>query len=382
VSILPNKLLPVSLVGSYPQPDWLIDRQKLAKQMPARVRAQDLWRVAPELLEQAQDDATILAIRDQERAGLDIVTDGETRRESYSNRFATALDGIDLETPGTTINRSGAPIAVPRVVAKIRRRHPVEVRDAQFLRANTDRLIKMTVPGPFTMAQQCQDDFYRDEERLALDYAAAVNAEIRDLFAAGVDVVQIDEPWMQARPERARRYGVAALNRALESIEGTTAVHICFGYAAMVRDKPSGYSFLAELEQSTARQISIETAQPKLDCSVLETLPSKTIILGVLDLSDPAVERPETVAERIRRALKFVPADRVIVAPDCGLKYLARETAFGKMQAMVAGAAIVRRELETAVRGERRHPEMRGSKRRASKDDARTSGRPSRNDGR
>ena len=354
MSILPNKLhklLPTSLVGSYPQPDWLIDRQKLAKQMPPRVRAQELWRVAPESLDQAQDDATLLAIRDQERAGLDIVTDGETRRESYSNRFATALDGIDLEKPGTTINRSGASIPVPRVVAKIRRRHPVEVRDAQFLRANTDRTIKMTVPGPFTMAQQCQDDFYRDEELLALDYAAAVNEEIRDLFAAGVDVVQIDEPWMQARPDRARRYGVAALNRALGAIEGTTAVHICFGYAAMVQQKPSGYSFLSELEQSAARQISIETAQPALDCSVLSTLPSKTIILGVLDLSDPAVERPETVAERIRRALAFVPAERIIVAPDCGLKYLARETAFGKMRAMAAGAALVRRELEAALRG-------------------------------
>jgi 5-methyltetrahydropteroyltriglutamate--homocysteine methyltransferase len=380
VIVRPNKLLPVSLVGSYPQPDWLIDSQKLAKQMPPRVRAQELWRVPPQFLEQAQDDATILAIRDQERAGLDIVTDGEIRRESYSNRFATALDGIDLDKPGTITSRSGASIPVPRVVGKIRRRHPVELRDAQFLRANTDRTIKMTVPGPFTMAQQCQDDFYRDEELLALDYAAAVNEEIRDLFAAGVDVVQIDEPWMQARPERGRRYGVAALNRALEAIDGTTAVHICFGYAAMVQDKPSGYSFLAELERSAARQISIEAAQPALDCSVLKSLPSKTIVLGVLDLSDPAVERPETVAERIRRALKFVPAERIIVAPDCGLKYLAQEIAFGKMQAMAAGAAIVRRELETALRGERRHPEVRGAKRRASKDGARTSGRPGRND--
>jgi 5-methyltetrahydropteroyltriglutamate--homocysteine methyltransferase len=340
-------MLPVSLVGSYPQPDWLIDLAKLAKQMPPRVRAQELWRIAPPFLEQAQDDATILAIRDQERAGLDIITDGEIRRESYSNRFATALDGVDLDRPGTTINRSGRPIEVPRVVGRIRRRHPVEVRDAQFLRANTDRTIKMTVPGPFTMAQQCQDDFYGDEERLALDYAAAVNEEIRDLFAAGVDIVQIDEPWMQARPEKARRYGLNALNRALDSIVGTTAVHICFGYAPLVKEKPSGYSFLAELEQSAARQISIETAQPALDCSVVKTLPSKTIILGVLDLSDPAVEEPETVAERIRRALKFVPAERIVVAPDCGMKYLARETAFGKMQAMVAGATIVRRELET-----------------------------------
>src|SRR5216684_3317431 len=254
-------LLPTSLVGSYPQPDWLIDRDKLAKQMPPRVRAQELWRVAPEFLEQAQDDATLLAIRDQERAGLDIVTDGETRRESYSNRFATALDGIDLDNPGTITSRSGASIPVPRVVAKIRRRHPVEIRDAQFLRANTDRAIKMTVPGPFTMAQQCQDDFYRDEKLLALDYAAAVNEEIRDLFAAGVDVVQIDEPWMQARPDRARRYGVAALNRALEAIEDTTAVHICFGYAAMVQQKPSGYSFLPDLDRDRATRARLLRAE-------------------------------------------------------------------------------------------------------------------------
>jgi len=339
-------LLPTSLVGSYPQPDWLIDRPKLAKQMPPRVRVQELWRVAPEFLEQAQDDATILAIRDQERAGLDIITDGEIRRESYSNRFATALDGIDLDRPGTTLNRSGKPIAVPRVTGNIRRRHPVEVRDARFLRQNTGRTTKMTVPGPFTMAQQCQDDFYRDEEALALDYAAAVNAEIRDLFAAGIDIVQIDEPWMQARPERAARYGVAALNRALEGIDGTTAVHLCFGYAAMVKEKPSGYSFLSELEASAARQVSIEAAQPKLDGSVLKSLPSKTIILGVLDLSDAAVERPEEVAARIRRALEFVPAERIVVAPDCGMKYLPHEVALGKMQAMAAGAAIVRREIE------------------------------------
>jgi 5-methyltetrahydropteroyltriglutamate--homocysteine methyltransferase len=356
VNAAPDKLLPVSLVGSYPQPDWLIDREKLAKQMPPRVRARELWRVAPLFLEQAQDDATILAIRDQERAGLDVITDGEIRRESYSNRFATALDGVDLDNPGTTMGRSGRPTSVPRVVGKIHRRHPVEVRDARFLRANTDRTTKMTVPGPFTLSQQCQDDFYGDEEALALDYAAAVNAEIRDLFAAGIDVVQIDEPWMQARPDRAKRYGVAALDRALDGVSGTTAVHICFGYAAMVKEKPTGYSFLSELEQSAARQISIETAQPDLDCSVLETLPSKTIILGVLDLSDATVERPETVAARIRRALAFVPAKRVIVAPDCGLKYLAHETAFGKMQAMAAGAAIVRRELETS----RRDPEHRG----------------------
>jgi 5-methyltetrahydropteroyltriglutamate--homocysteine methyltransferase len=341
---MPAQLLPTTLVGSYPQPDWLIDRDKLAHQTPPRVRALELWRVAPDMLEQAQDDATILAIRDQERAGLDIITDGEMRRESYSNRFATALDGIDLDKPGSTISRSGVQIPVPRVVGKIRRKHPVEVRDVKFLRANTDRTIKMTVPGPFTMAQQAQDDFYRDEEAMALDYAAAVNAEIKDLFAAGADVVQIDEPWMQARPEKARQYGIKALNAALAGVTGTTAVHICFGYAQTVKQKPDGYSFLAEFEQSGAAQVSIETAQPKLDCAPLRSL-SKTIILGVIDLGDMTVETPQVVAERIRRALPHVPAERIIVAPDCGMKYLPRETAFAKLQAMVAGAKIVRAEL-------------------------------------
>ena len=342
---MPHKLLPTSLVGSYPQPDWLIDRSQLLKQMPPRVRATELWRVAPELLEQAQDDATLLAIRDQERAGLDIVTDGEIRRESYSNRFATALEGVDIDNPGTTINRSGNPIPVPRITAKIRRKHAVEVRDVKFLRANTDRMVKMTVPGPFTMAQQAQDDFYKDEAALAMDYAAAVNEEIKDLFANGADIVQIDEPWMQARPEKARQYGLKALNRALEGVPGTTAVHICFGYAQMVKEKPPGYSFLAEFEESTADQVSIETAQPNLDTSVLKKLPHKKIVLGVIDLSDPTVETPETVAARIRRALPHVPAERLIIAPDCGLKYLSREVAFGKMKAMVDGAAIVRREV-------------------------------------
>jgi 5-methyltetrahydropteroyltriglutamate--homocysteine methyltransferase len=340
-----NKLLPTSLVGSYPQPDWLIDRSQLLKQMPPRVRALELWRVAPELLEQAQDDATLLAIRDQERAGLDIVTDGEIRRESYSNRFATALEGVDIDNPGSTINRSGNLIPVPRITAKIRRKHAVEVRDVKFLRANTDRMVKMTVPGPFTMAQQAQDDFYKNEEALAMDYAAAVNEEIKDLFSNGADIVQIDEPWMQARPEKARQYGLKALNRALEGVQGTTAVHICFGYAQMVKEKPPGYSFLAEFEESTADQVSIETAQPNLDTSVLKKLPHKKIVLGVIDLSDPKVESPETVAGRIRRALQNVPAERLIIAPDCGLKYLSRETAFGKMKAMVEGAAIVRKEL-------------------------------------
>ncbi|HEV3184490.1 MAG TPA: 5-methyltetrahydropteroyltriglutamate--homocysteine methyltransferase [Xanthobacteraceae bacterium] len=339
-------LLPTTLVGSYPQPDWLIDRGKLLKQMPARVRARELWRVAPEWLEQAQDDATVLAIRDQERAGLDIVTDGEMRRESYSNRFATALDGVDIDHPGTTVGRAGRATTVPRVVGPIRRRHPVEARDVAFLRAHTDRMIKMTVPGPFTMAQQAQDDFYHDERALALDYAAAVNAEIKDLFAAGADIVQVDEPWMQARPDKARAYGVEALDRALDGVTGTTAVHLCFGYAAMVRDKPPGYSFLPELERSSARQISIETAQPNLDCAVLAQLPSKTIMLGVLDLSDETPETPEIVAARIRRALPYVPAERLVIAPDCGLKYLTRDVAFAKMRAMVEGAAMVRGEIE------------------------------------
>src|SRR5213078_354452 len=270
-----QRLLPTTLVGSYPQPDWLIDREKLAGRFPPRVRARELWRVAPEFLEAAQDDATLLAIRAQERAGLDIITDGEMRRESYSNRFATALEGVDIDNPGTALDRSGHPNPVPRVTGKVRRKHPVEVRDVQFLRANTDRLIKMTVPGPFTMTQQAQDEFYKDERALALDYAAAVNAEIKDLFAAGADIVQVDEPWMQARPDKARAYGVEALNRALEGVSGTTVVHLCLGYAAMVRDKPPAYAFLAELEGSTAQQISIETAQPRLDCAVLAQLPSK-----------------------------------------------------------------------------------------------------------
>jgi 5-methyltetrahydropteroyltriglutamate--homocysteine methyltransferase len=337
-------LFPTSLVGSYPQPEWLIDRQKLSKQVP-RVRMQDLWHVGPGLLEAAQDDATRLAVHDQERAGLDIITDGEQRRESYSNRFATALDGIDIDNPGTTINRTGKPIQVPRVVGKIRRKHAVEVRDVEILRASTERKIKVTVPGPFTMGKQVQDDFYRDEEALAMDYAAAVNAEIKDLFAAGADVVQIDEPWMQQHPDKARAYGVKALDKALEGVTGTIAVHLCFGYAAVVQEKPSGYSFLAELDQCKAQQISIEAAQPKLDCSILSKLPSKTIILGVIDLSDLAVETPQAVAERIRRALPYVSPERMIIAPDCGMKYLPREVAFGKMVAMVEGARIARREI-------------------------------------
>ncbi len=339
-------LLPTSLVGSYPQPDWLIDREKLGSRLPPRIRLKELWRVAPEWLEQAQDDATLLAIRDQERAGIDIVTDGEMRRESYSNRFATALEGVDIENPGKGIDRTGNPNVVPRIAGKIRRKHPVEVRDVEFLRENTDRPIKMTVPGPFTMAQQAQNDFYKSEEEMLIDYAAAVNEEIKDLFAAGADVVQVDEPYMQARPEKARQYAVTALDRALDGVSGTTAVHLCFGYAAIVHQRPTGYSFLPELAGTKVNQISIETAQSSLDCSILEKLRGKTIILGVLDLSSNQVETPEVVAARIRRALPFVDADRMIVAPDCGMKYLSREAAFGKMKAMVEGARIVRAELQ------------------------------------
>ena len=340
-----SKLLETSLVGSYPQPDWLIDRDKLAGRSPPRVRATELWRVDPKYLAQAQDDATLLAIRDQERAGLDIITDGEMRRESYSNRFATALEGVDLDNPGTGLDRSGHPNPVPRVVGKIKCKHAVEVEDVKFLRANTDRRIKITVPGPFTMSQQARNDFYEHEEAMALDYAAAVNAEIRDLFAAGADIVQVDEPYMQARPEKARQYGLRALNRALDGIDGRTAVHICFGYAAVIHARPSGYSFLPELSECCVHEVSIEMAQSSLDTSVLERLRGKTIILGVLDLSDMTVETPEVVAARIRRALPHVAPEKVIVAPDCGLKYLPRAVVFGKMQAMVRGADIVRQAL-------------------------------------
>jgi 5-methyltetrahydropteroyltriglutamate--homocysteine methyltransferase len=347
------KLFPTSLVGSYPQPDWLIDRQKLAKEMPARIRAQDLWRVSPQWLEQAQDDATILAIRDQERAGLDILTDGEMRRESYSNRFATALEGIDLN-PGTVVSRTGRKSVVPRVVGPVRRKHPVQVRDVQFLRANTDRSIKITVPGPFTMSQQAQNDYYETEEALAMAYAVTVNDEIKDLFAAGADYVQIDEPYMQAQPEKARRFGLKALKRALEGVSGTTAIHLCFGYAALVHERPSGYSFLPELAESAVQQISIETAQSSLDCSVLSKLSGKTIILGVLDLSTHQIETPEIVAGRIRRALPFVSPERLIVAPDCGLKYMPRSVAFEKIKAMVEGAKLVRSTLH----GHRRLPKL------------------------
>ena len=342
-------LLPTTLVGSYAQPDWLIDRAKLAGRFPPRVRAQELWRVAPEWLEQAQDDATLHAIAEQERAGLDIITDGEIRRESYSNRFATALQGVDLDNPGTALDRSGHPNPVPRVTGPIRRKHAVQVRDVQFLRAHTDRQIKITVPGPFTMAQQAQNDFYPSLEEMAYAYADAVNEEIQDMFAAGADVVQIDEPYMQARPDEARKYGVEVLNRALQGVTGTTAVHICFGYAAVIHARPAGYDFLPELCGCSAGQISIETAQSNLDCTVLETLGEKTVMLGVLDLSTHEIESPELVAQRIRRALPHVPAERLVIAPDCGLKYLPRDVAFGKMKAMVDGTRIVRAELQPAT---------------------------------
>jgi 5-methyltetrahydropteroyltriglutamate--homocysteine methyltransferase len=337
-------LFPTTIVGSYPQPEWLIDRAKLAGRFPPRVRARELWRLQEPYLAQAQDDATLLAIKAQEEAGLDIVSDGEIRRESYSNRFATALEGVDLDNPGTGLDRSGHPNPVPRIVGKIRRRHAVEVEDMKFLKANTRRMTKITVPGPFTMLQQAQNDFYQSEEEAAMDYAVAVNAEIKDLFAAGADVVQIDEPYMQARPEKARQYGLAALNRALEGVQGTTAVHICFGYAAVIHARPSGYSFLPELAGCSCRQVSIETAQSHLDTSVLRQLDGKQVMVGCLDLSDMNVETPEVVADRIRRALEHIQPEQVILAPDCGMKYLPREVAQGKLQAMVQAAKQLRRE--------------------------------------
>jgi len=335
-----------SVVGSYPQPDWLVDRTLLTKMMAPRVRVREVWRIPPERLEEAQDDATIVAIREQERAGIDIITDGEIRRESYSNKFANALDGIDRERLGEIVGRTGNKVPVPIVSGPIRRREPVEVRDVAFLRAHTDKTIKITLPGPFTMTQQVVNEHYESEESLAFAYAEAVNEEIHELFAAGADIVQLDEPWLQARAENARRYGVQAIDRALAGVKGTTALHLCFGYAALVKDKPSsGYSFLSELADSSVDQISIEAAQPNLDLSVLAALGSKTVLVGVLDLNDRAVEAPERVAERIRAALEFVPPERLIVTPDCGMKYLPREVAFGKLQALAEAARVVRAEL-------------------------------------
>ncbi|MFI6830725.1 uroporphyrinogen decarboxylase family protein [Kribbella sp. NPDC050241] len=342
---IPLPILPTSLVGSYAQPDWLIDRAKLAGRFPPRVRAKELWRVKAEYLEQAQDDATLLAIRAQERAGLDILTDGEMRRESYSNHFATALEGVDIDNPGSALDRSGHPNPVPRIAGPIARPRPIGVRDVEFLKANTDHKVKMTVPGPFTMSQQAQNDHYPDLASAALAYAAAVNAEIKDLHAAGADLVQIDEPYMQARPEAAREYGLAALNAALDGVTGTTAVHICFGYAAIIHERPEGYSFLPELAGCSADQISIETAQSGLDLGVLRDLSEKTVILGVIDLSDPEVESAELVADRVRRAFSYTSPDRITIATDCGMKYLPRASAEGKMRAMAGAASILRAEL-------------------------------------
>lgn len=335
-----------TVVGSYPQPDWLIDRQALASGGVLRVRNQDLWRISSEYLKAAQDDATLLAIRDMERCGLDIITDGEIRRESYSNRFATALDGIDFDRPGQIIGRSGNPVQVPRVMGPIRRVHPVQDGDVKFLRENTDRPIKATVPGPFTLAQQAENEYYPDRRSLAMDYATCVNQEVGELFAAGADVVQLDEPWLRNDPQEARDYAVEVINIALEGITGATALHLCFGYAAVVNDKPSQYSFLRELEACNVQQISIEAAQPRLDLSVLKELPSKTIILGVLDLGEKSIEPPDLIGARIREALAYVPPVRLQIAPDCGMKYLSRPVAVGKLQAMIRAAAMVRESLD------------------------------------
>ncbi len=343
---LPTHLLPTTVVGSYPQPDWLLNRKLLSKIVP-RTRMQELWRIPGEFLEQAQDDATVLAIRDMERAGIDIITDGEMRRESYSNRFATALEGLDSANPGQVKTRSGSMTPVPRVVAKIRRTRAVELRDMQFLRANTALPVKITLPGPFTMGQQAKNDFYKDDEEMAMDFAAAVNAEAHDLQKAGADIIQLDEPWLRNDPEAAKRYAVKAINRALQGITVPTVVHLCFGYAAVVpgATKPTGYSFLPGLADSIAQQISIEAAQPKLDLGVLKDLAGKKIMLGVLDLGDNGIETAELVAQRIRAGLKYVKAADLIPAPDCGMKYLSREVAFGKLKALAEGAAIVRREI-------------------------------------
>ncbi len=341
-----SRLLPTTVVGSYPQPDWLVNRQMLSKIVP-RTRMRELWRIPEEFLEQAQDDATLLAIRDMERAGIDIITDGEIRRESYSNRFATALEGLDSANPGQVKSRSGAMTPVPRVVGRIRRSHAVELRDMQFLRANTKLPAKITLPGPFTMVQQAKNEFYKDDEEMAMDFAAAVNAEAHDLQKAGADILQLDEPWLRNDPEAAKRYAVRAINRALQGITVPTVVHLCFGYAAVVpgSSKPTGYSFLPGLADSIAQQISIEAAQPKLDLGVLKDLAGKKIMLGVLDLGDDAIETAEQVAARIRAGLKYVKAENLIPAPDCGMKYLSREIAFGKLKALADGAAIVRREI-------------------------------------
>ncbi len=341
-------LLPTTVVGSYPQPDWLVDRAVLTGRLPPRTQAKEIWRISKPMLEGAQDDATLLAIRDMERAGIDIVTDGEARRESYSNRFALALDGVDLDNPAEVVGRTGKLTSVPRVTGPIRRRGAVEARDAAFLAANTDRVTKITLPGPYTMSRQAKDEHYNDPEALAMAYAEAVNAEAQDLRRTGVDIIQLDEPWMEQFPEEAKQYGLRAVNRALEGVGGITIVHVCFGYAHVVPDKPHAYSILPHLADCIAQQISIEAAQPKLDLAVLRELPGKTILLGVLDLGSHEIETAETVAARIRRGLEHVPAERLVPAPDCGMKYLPRERAFGKLRALAEGAAIVRRELTGA----------------------------------
>jgi 5-methyltetrahydropteroyltriglutamate--homocysteine methyltransferase len=338
-------LIPTTVVGSYPQPDWLIDRAMLKAHVVPRTRLKAVWRVPEQFLEQAQDDATLLAIRDMERAEIDIISDGEMRRESYSNRFATALDGVDIDSPGTVKTTGGIDTPVPRVVGRIRRKGPVEIRDLAFLRRSTDRRVKITLPGPFTMAQQAQNDFYRDRDEMVMDFAVALNEEAHELQAAGADVIQLDDPWLRTDPPAAKRIAVKAIDRALQGLSVTTAVHLCFGYAAVVNTKPTGYSFLPELAGSAAQQISIEAAQPKLDLGILSELSAKTIILGVIDLADPAVETPEQVAARLRAALNHVPPERLIAAPDCGMKYLPRDIAFGKLMGLSKGARILRREL-------------------------------------
>jgi 5-methyltetrahydropteroyltriglutamate--homocysteine methyltransferase len=341
----PPALLPTTVIGSYPQPDWLIRREVLGSRVP-RIRAPDLWRPEPEVLDQAQDDATLLAIRDMERAGIDIITDGEVRRESYSNRFATALEGIDSQNPGQVLSKNGLPTPVPRIVARVQRTHAVEVQDMCFLRANTDRRAKITLPGPFTMSRQALNEFYKDDEEMVMDFAAAVNAEVKDLVAAGADVIQLDEPWLRQDAAAAKRIAVAAINRALEGVTVPTVVHLCFGYAAVVPgQKPTGYAFLSELSESNADQISIEAAQPKLDLGVLADLKGKTIMLGVIDLGAADVETPAVVAGRLRAALPYVAADKLVAAPDCGMKYLPRARAYAKLQALAAGAATVRAEV-------------------------------------
>jgi len=342
---VPGGGLVTTVVGSYPQPSWLIDRERLGERLPPRVRARELWRVPDPYLAEAQDDATRLAVRDLELAGVDVVTDGEMRRESYSNHFATALDGVDVDEPGVALDRTGRPNPVPRVVGAIRRTRPVEAPHVPFLRALTDHPIKVTVPGPFTMTQQARNEHYADERSLALAYAEAVNEELRELEEAGVDVVQIDEPYLQARPEPAREYALEAIDRALEGVGVDTVLHTCFGYAHVVKERLSGYPFLRELNDSRATHVSLEAAQPGLDPGVLRELPDKVVVLGVLDLGSEEAETPEVVAERIRRALTVLPPERLVVAPDCGMKYLSRQLAFRKLRAMVEGARLVSAEL-------------------------------------